>query len=104
MENVKILGMPYIIKHENSALSYGETGRCSPDALTITVEPNLPADKYNQTLFHEIIHAALSETGNKEEYENERLVSNLALALYQILHDCGALNMDCWLFKKPPCT
>jgi len=99
-KRLNILGLNYTVEFKNLALGKQECGNCSPDTLEIEIDANLPPDKHNVSLFHEIIHAALYETGNRKEYTNERLIDNLALALYQTLRDSGALNMQWEMLKE----
>ena len=99
---INILGMVYTVESKNLVFEQNDCGSCSPDRLLICVDQSLPPDKYNRVLFHEIIHAAMSELGYKDDYADERLVDNLALALYQTLRDCGALDMGCDVLKRTP--
>ena len=100
-EKVSVLGLGYTVEFANLALESGEAGNCSPNTLTIKIDSGLPADLHNKTLLHELIHAALDALGQAGHYEDEPLVDGLALSLYQILRDCGALDMRCKLLKNP---
>ncbi len=99
---ISILGMRYTVEESNVILEHGESGNCSFDSLKISIDAGLPPDSYNRALLHEIIHAALYELGQEEASQDEKLVDNLALALYQTLRDCGALDTNRSPFKKTP--
>ena len=96
---INVLGMNYTLILSDRALSGRECGHCSPDGLTIVIDKDLPPDRHNKTLLRELIRAALSETGHGGAHGDGELTDHLALALYQTLRDCGALNIDCALFK-----
>jgi len=99
---ISILGMNYAVElYDGLAREETALGTCTSDALLIRIDKSLKPDKHNKTVFHEIIHAALFELQNDKAARDEKMVDNIALALYQTLRDCGALNMDSLLLKNP---
>lgn len=52
----------------------------------ILISENLSDSRKEQTLFHEMVHAMLFESGS-DEYDNEELVNQLGLIMYQVFRD-----------------
>ena len=88
LEKIKIGGMEYQVKEvkfgeSNSDVTLGE---CHFETADILINENLSDNRKEQTLFHEMVHAMLFEAGSIE-YDNEELVNQLGLIMYQVFKD-----------------
>ena len=88
LEKIKIGGMEYQVKEvkfgeSNSDVTLGE---CHFETADILINENLSDSRKEQTLFHEMVHAMLFEAGSVE-YDNEELVNQLGLIMYQVFKD-----------------
>lgn len=89
MDKVKVGGMEYVIKEKpvvevhNNKNCYGS---CDKEKLLIELSNGVPKPRKDQTLIHEIMHAAMDEAGLYLENE-EDIVNRLSLVWYQILKD-----------------
>lgn len=88
LEKIKIGGMEYQVKE----VKFGESnvdvtlGECHFETANILINENLSDSRKEQTLFHELVHAMLFEAGSVE-YDNEELVNQLGLIMYQVFKD-----------------
>ena len=57
-------------------------GYCDDMNKEIAVSSEVPSVAKKETLFHELTHAFLSETGDEELYYDERFVSALSKQIY----------------------
>lgn len=53
----------------------------------IRIDRNMGTERKNQTLMHEIIHAAMHELGYEELNKDEKIVQGLSAALYHLFKD-----------------
>ena len=88
LEKIKIGGMEYQVKEVKFGESNGEVtlGECRFETAEILINENLSDDRKEQTIIHEMVHAMLFEAGSNE-YDNEELVNQLGLIMYQVLKD-----------------
>lgn len=69
----------------------GDRGKCFYRTNSIVVSENLHDDQTRVTLFHELAHAALHETGYNEEIrdglgaEYERFVTQLGMRMFEVV-------------------
>ena len=88
LEKIKIGGMEYQVKEVKFGESNGDVtlGECHFETAEILINKNLSDSRKEQTLFHEMVHAMLFEAGSIE-YDNEELVNQLGLIMYQVFKD-----------------
>lgn len=88
LEKIKIGGMEYQVKEVKFGESNGDVtlGECHFETADILINENLSDNRKEQTLFHEMVHAMLFEAGSTE-YDNEELVNQLGLIMYQVFKD-----------------
>lgn len=88
LEKIKIGGMEYQVKEIKFGESDGNVtlGECHFETAEIFINENLSDSRKEQTLFHEMVHAMLFESGS-DEYDNEELVNQLGLIMYQVFRD-----------------
>lgn len=88
LEKIKIGGMEYQVKEVKFGESNGDVtlGECHFETADILINENLSDNRKEQTLFHEMLHAMLFEAGSVE-YDNEELVNQLGLIMYQVFKD-----------------
>lgn len=88
LEKIKIGGMEYQVKEVKFGESNGDVtlGECHFETADILINENLSDSRKEQTLFHEMVHAMLFEAGSIE-YDNEELVNQLGLIMYQVFKD-----------------
>lgn len=88
LEKIKIGGMEYQVKEVKFGESNGDVtlGECHFETADILINDNLSDNRKEQTLFHEMVHAMLFEAGSFE-YDNEELVNQLGLIVYQVFKD-----------------
>lgn len=88
LEKIKIGGMEYQVKEVKFGESNGDVtlGECHFETADILINENLSDNRKEQTLFHEMVHAMLFEAGSVE-YDNEDLVNQLGLIMYQVFKD-----------------
>lgn len=88
LEKIKIGGMEYQVKEVKFGESNGDVtlGECHFETAGILINENLSDNRKEQTLFHEMVHAMLFEAGSVE-YDNEELVNQLGLIMYQVFKD-----------------
>ena len=88
LEKIKIGGMEYQVKEVKFGESNGDVtlGECHFETADILINENLSDSRKEQTLFHEMVHAMLFEAGSVE-YDNEELVNQLGLIMYQAFKD-----------------
>lgn len=88
LEKIKIGGMEYQVKEVKFGESNGDVtlGECHLETADILINENLSDNRKEQTLFHEMVHAMLFEAGSIE-YDNEELVNQLGLIMYQVFKD-----------------
>lgn len=88
LEEIKIGGMEYQVKEVKFGESNGDVtlGECHFETADILINENLSDSRKRQTLIHEMVHAMLFESGSNE-YDNEELVNQLGLIMYQVLKD-----------------
>lgn len=88
LEKIKIGGMEYQVKEVEFDKSDDNVilGECRFEKAEILINENLSDSRKEQTLFHEMVHAMLFESGSNE-YDNEELVNQLGLIMYQVLKD-----------------
>lgn len=89
MEKAKIGGMTYtIVEKDYVELDEDKnlTGMCDRHALEIELLKNLPKQRKDQTLIHEIMHAVVTEAGLEFDDE-EDVVNRLSIVLHQVLVD-----------------
>lgn len=88
LEKIKIGGMEYQVKEIKFGESNGDVtlGECHFETADILINENLSDKRKEQTLVHEMVHAMLFECGSIE-YDNEELVNQMGLIMYQILKD-----------------
>lgn len=84
---IKVAGVHYEIKEvENLALNHGLYGQVIYQTQTIQIEKSLKADRKNETIIHELLHAILYEAGYEEQGDDmEELVTRAAKVLAQTL-------------------
>lgn len=88
LEKIKIGGMEYQVKEVKFGESNGDVtlGECHFETADILINENLSDNRKEQTLFHEMVHAMLFEAGSAE-YDNEEIVNQLGLIMYQVFKD-----------------
>jgi len=88
LDQIKIGGMEYRVKEVKFGESNGDVtlGECHFETADILINENLSDNRKEQTLFHEMVHAMLFEAGSIE-YDNEELVNQLGLIMYQVFKD-----------------
>ena len=88
LKKIKIGGMEYQVKEVKFGESNGDVtlGECYFETADILINENLSDNRKEQTLFHEMVHAMLFEAGSIE-YDNEELVNQLGLIMYQVFKD-----------------
>lgn len=70
---------------ENEETEYRCFGYCDDMNKTIAVSKETPIPSIKQVLFHEIVHALLSETGDQELSADERFVDAFSKQLCTFL-------------------
>lgn len=89
MENVKIGGITYSVEQVDVVEVNDDKnciGACDRQDLVISLLKKLPRQRKDQTLIHEIMHAAVAEAGLEFDDE-EDVVNRLSIVLYQVLKD-----------------
>lgn len=88
LEKIKIGGMEYQIKEVEFDKTDDDVilGECRFETEEILINKNLSDSRKEQTIFHEMVHAMLFEAGSNE-YDNEILVNQLGLIMYQVFKD-----------------
>lgn len=89
MNKVKVAGVTYDVVMKEDVRSDADDqcyGLCNFKDLSIELLNDLPEERHNQTLIHEIMHAVFEESGIQME-DDEDLVNRLALVWFQVLKD-----------------
>ena len=89
MKKVKVGGLEYEIKLKDRILSDDNQdcyGMCIAKDCVIELLNNVPKQRQDQTLVHEIMHAVFEEAGITDDNE-EDIVNRLSLVWYQVLKD-----------------
>lgn len=85
IKSVEILGITYSVEEvdvvDKTELCYGQVNHFEQ---TIRIDKNLPTDKKEQTLLHEILHAVCENLGLLEISENEHAIQSISAALYHM--------------------
>lgn len=83
IKSVEILGITYSVEEvdvvDKTELCYGQINHFEQ---TIRIDKNLPMDKKEQTLLHEILHAVCENLGLLEISENEHAIQSISATLY----------------------
>jgi hypothetical protein len=100
IKKLKVGPFVYKVKYFNGAIDerqdphtgtfYTKTGEHDYLNLCISVSKN--PDLQDVTLFHEIIHAILTNAGYMDQNELESLVECIAIGFYQVLKDNKSLR------------
>lgn len=89
MDSIKIGGITYAIKREeiecNNGIQFGEIDY-GKTQITIN-DVKVVRQKQDQTLMHEMIHAIMHEAGLDELNNDETVVNQLGIVLYQVLKE-----------------
>lgn len=97
MNSVKIGGITYTIKREeiecHNGIQFGEVNYGTTQITINNVKVN--EQKQEQTLMHEMVHAMMHEAGLDELSNDEVIVNQLGILLYQVLKE----NDFSWLNK-----
>ena len=98
METIKIGGIDYVVKYEEIECADGiQFGSVRYDKTEIVInDVKVTKQKQDQTLMHELIHAMLHEVGLDELSNDEVVVNQIGIILYQVLKD----NDFSWLRKQ----
>ena len=88
-ETVMILGVPFTVAEDDTALETNEDGFCNPTAQRICIRKGLCPERQAQVFLHEVIHAILAQLNRSEEYRNEQLIQGLAIGLQMALFPTG---------------
>ena len=88
LEKIKIGGMEYQVKEVEFDKSDDNVilGECRFEKAEILINEKLSDNRKEQTIFHEMVHAMLFEAGSIE-YDDEILVNQLGLIMYQVFKD-----------------
>lgn len=88
LEKIKIGGMEYQVKEIefNNVDDDVTLGECRFETAEILINEKISDSRKEQTLFHEMVHAMLFEAGSVE-YDNEEMVNQLGLIMYQVFKD-----------------
>lgn len=91
-EKLKIGGFEWSVQsHEDVSRESDTFGSTHTATQKIFIEPNIPQQKKEQTLLHEILHAVWWQNGIERTTEDkkleERVVHSLSMGLYQVLKD-----------------
>lgn len=98
MKRPKLLSLgPFSWKVGDLPADAEEAGTCSITRLEISLRKGDPQDLARETLFHELIHAALFASGHSDSDKQERWVTRISPFLYQALRDDPLLRS--WLFE-----
>ncbi len=81
---IDILGIPYEVKEVNPVSDYENLmGRIDYLMQEILIKENLPIERKQEVLLHEVLHGIAEATGYGEEF-NEKTVQTFARSLYSI--------------------
>lgn len=86
MRLVKIGGVSYELEEvERLAKEHDVLGQILYDDLKIKLDANLPDDRKEETLIHEITHGVFYEAGYEEQ--DEGMINRVGKVLYQVIKD-----------------
>lgn len=85
---IKILSQEYEVIEEKVIDRDGNLlGQVNLITNEISICSDMPKEKKEITLLHEILHAILQQLAFHEECDNENLISGLSTGIYQVLRD-----------------
>lgn len=85
---VMVAGIEYNVEEKDLVVIDGKSsysGACYFKEAKIEVLADMPLDRKQETLVHEILHAVLNEAGYDEH--DEEMVTRASKVLYQVLKD-----------------
>lgn len=72
--------------HTNRLIREGKYGETDLDSLSIYIRHDIPASLWDETLCHEVLHAAIAVSGLNHQLEDEeRIVATLSPYIAQAL-------------------
>lgn len=94
---VNVLGKRYTIEADDHIMEDDiASGLCKPWRCEIRIGKGMHPDQRRDTVLHEVMHAAFSETGLtadfKEEDDEEKIIRRMATAMLQVLRENPALT------------
>ncbi len=90
-ERLNILGFEWkVVQGKDVCLQGNCYGSCHKETQKIFIDPNIPEQKKEHTLIHEILHALIWQLGlsdriEKEKCTEEEIVTTISQGLYQVL-------------------
>lgn len=89
IRQVLVNGATFGIVYRRSLVEEGDVcdGVLRYDAREIDLRANMHPDAELETLWHEVIHAAMYQTGYDSEEQDEHLIPMLAKTIVQVLKD-----------------
>lgn len=90
MKNIKIGGIVYEVDMKDLEKPHAgatQLGWCKYDEAKIEVNNTINHQKQDQTLIHEMTHAIFHESGLDEYADDENIVTQFALVLFQVLKE-----------------
>jgi len=86
MKRIKVGGVHYEVREVPELMrKYNLFGQVTYSDAVIEVERELPEERKEQVIIHELVHAMLFEAGIEEQ--DEDLVNRLGKVLHQVLRD-----------------
>ena len=96
LNEIKIMGIPFKIV-EKAVVCKGESGitRGAIDFSndTIEIDEELSAERKEQVIIHEVIHAIFDLIGDEELTKDERTVQSLSAALYCVIKENNLFSL-----------
>ncbi|MDR4987175.1 ImmA/IrrE family metallo-endopeptidase [Bacillus cereus] len=95
----KIGGVNYKVQVvKGLAKEHGVLGQILYDDLIIKIDADLPRERTNETLIHEVLHGIFFEAGYEEQ--DEDMINRVGKVLYQVIQDNLQTDADHLLVEE----
>ena len=82
---INISGINYLIKETEIFRDRGQWAEIDYINQTIAIDKNISPERATVAIIHEMLHGFFEVSGFEKENENEHLIQNLSIGMYQML-------------------
>ena len=94
---IKVQGLNYQVLLRNAALTSDLDGESLLSDCMITIRANMPVQRQQQTLWHEVMHVIMEgEDGGGLSPKEEKFVTRISNTLFAVLSDNRLLAPGWW--------